>query len=89
MEGEEIPANLLDYTSTHQAGVSKQKRWTHMNIRCQHKPRFPLLPSGICLPGAAEGHQPVFVVDSHAGTVGHICCPDALQLLHPQEALVT
>lgn len=25
MEGEEIPANLLDDTSTHQAGVSKQK----------------------------------------------------------------
>lgn len=55
--------------------------------RCKHMPGFPSHGSGICLPGAAKGHQPVFVVDSYAGTVSHICRPDALQLLHPHKKL--
>lgn len=33
------------------------------------------------IPGTAKRHQSVLVVDGHAGAIGHVCCPDALQLL--------
>lgn len=88
--GRKIPANLVDYTNTHEAGLSKQKlagsHTGHTNAgtrRCKHMARLPC--HHMFLPGAAEGHQPVFVVDSHAGTVGHICRPDTLQLLRPHK----
>lgn len=71
-----------------QTKTGRFSRRTH-NRRCKHTAGFPRHRGSMCLPGTAEGHQPVFVVDSHAGTVSHICRPDSLQLLRPHKKLIT